>query len=137
MFGVRYSFSGESGDDVAPWDHLETYIEQLQASPLHVAASTAALASWVSASPTEDFVPAMPCVRSATKHRVKNRSGGHRPVFNAAVARPVGKKEISEQLKAQSAMSKEWDRLRERKVWDESYIREWSKVAAEAQRLNK
>ena len=48
------------------------------------------------------------------------------------VARPVGKKEIEAQPKAQEAVQKEWQRLRDKRVWDESSVREWGDVAKEA-----
>ena len=85
----------------------------------------------------EDYVPAMPCVPSTDGHRVKNSEFGRRFLFNAVVARPVGRKEISEQPKAQEAARKEWDRLRAKKVWDESWIREWNDVAREASQKGK
>ena len=40
------------------------------------------------------------------------------------VARPVGRKEISQNPKAQEAVLKEWDALREKGVWVESDVRE-------------
>ena len=37
---------------------------------------------------------------------------------------------------AKKAMDKEWSRLREMDVWDESNVREWADVAAEAIKEN-
>ena len=51
---------------------------------------------------------------------------------NACVARPVGKKEIQENPKAKAALQKEWDRLRQAGCWDETKVRSWREVAAEA-----
>ena len=52
----------------------------------------------------------------------------------ACVARPVGKREIEAEPKAQEAVRKEWDRLWKKEVWDASTVREWTDVAAEARR---
>ena len=52
--------------------------------------------------------------------------------INACVARPVGKKEIQENPKAKAALQKEWDRLRQAGCWDETKVRSWREVAAEA-----
>ena len=54
--------------------------------------------------------------------------------FNACVARPVGKKEIAQQPKAQAALDKEWDKLVKAKAWTEDKVREWKDVASEASR---
>ena len=79
----------------------------------------------------------MPCRKHKSRHRVKVDLPGRGWGYPAAVARPVGKKELSESPAALQAMKKEWGRLRERKVWDESVIREWSEVAGEAQKMGK
>ena len=50
------------------------------------------------------------------------------------MAWPVGKKEIEQQPKAQEGMAKEWKRLRDKAVWDESVVKEWHEVVAEARR---
>ena len=52
--------------------------------------------------------------------------------FNACVARAVNKTEMAANPKAKAAMQAEWDALRSRKLWDESIVREWDDVAAEA-----
>ena len=57
--------------------------------------------------------------------------------FNVAMARLVGRKEIAATREAQEAEQKEWNRLRERKVWDESDIRDWHEVQAEYQKAGK
>eukprot|EP00969_Alexandrium_andersonii_P374167 15485572-Alexandrium_andersonii.AAC.1 len=41
--------------------------------------------------------------------------------FNACVARLVGKAEIARTPAAQVAAKKEWDRLRDKHVWDEAH----------------
>ena len=47
-------------------------------------------------------------------------------------ARPVDRKEISENPKAREAIQQEGDRFRSRKAWGESNPREWDSVAREA-----
>ncbi len=75
-------------------------------------------------------VPAMPTVQYRPKHRPRNVP----PLFNAAVARPVTRKEIAATPEAARAMKIEWDRLRKKKVWDERVIREWADVARDARK---
>ena len=79
-----------------------------------------------------DDIPTMPVQRWTTEqnHRVKNRI--ELPIFNAMVARQLGKKEILENIKAQAAMKLEWDGLRKAGVWDMSSVRSWKDVAREA-----
>ena len=76
--------------------------------------------------------PAMPCRAKSEGHREKKPFV--RPPYNAAVARPVGKKEAAEDPDAATAVKAEWQRLRARKAWDESKVREWSSVRDEARR---
>ena len=79
----------------------------------------------------------MPCKEPNFDHRVK------RPLGNlgipACVARPVSKKEIAENLVLKSgsckeALDKEWNRLRNKKVWDEGSVRTWKDVIHSARR---
>ena len=58
-------------------------------------------------------------------------------LFNAVVARPVGRKETEATPDAVTARDKEWNTLRSRGVWDESIIRHWDDVAREAKAKNK
>ena len=44
-------------------------------------------------------------------------------MFNACVARSVGKREIEQNPKARAACQAEWDRLVEKKVWDMDSVR--------------
>ena len=74
----------------------------------------------------------MPCVRRRDPHRVKNSVP---PLFNACVARPVGKAELAKNPKAREAMEAEWTRLREKGVWEEIDCREWDDVRTEADKL--
>ena len=124
---------GETG---GPWDSWLDYADALVPDEDVVAAATSEAVNW-DFSADGDYIPAMPCVPSTDAHRVKNSESGRRLLFNAVVERPVGRKEIGEQPKAQEAMRKEWDRLRAKKVWDESWIREWNDVAREASQKGK
>eukprot|EP00972_Heterocapsa_arctica_P104139 15347792-Heterocapsa_arctica.AAC.1 len=53
--------------------------------------------------------------------------------INAFVARPVPKSEIAKYPGARASLDCEWKRLRDKSVWDESTVREWSDVARKAQ----
>eukprot|EP00972_Heterocapsa_arctica_P003521 523911-Heterocapsa_arctica.AAC.1 len=53
--------------------------------------------------------------------------------INACVARLVPKSEIAKSPGARVSLGCEWKRLRDKSVWDESTVREWSEVAREAQ----
>ena len=53
----------------------------------------------------------------------------------AMVARTVGRAEVAKQPKAQAALQKEWDKLRDisgtgESAWDEVQVEEWSDVKA-------
>ena len=50
------------------------------------------------------------------------------------VARPVGKREMMSVEAARVAMTKEWDRLRHKYVWDEEHPEEWEDVRRRAAR---
>ena len=76
------------------------------------------------------LIPAMPCNRAPSEHRPKTAARTF--PFNACIARSVTKAEIAREPAAQKAMQVEWDRLRHKGVWDESEVREWDDVAAEA-----
>ena len=84
-----------------------------------------------------DGLPPMPTKEEAQQHR--DELGVRFLPFNACVAKPVAKKEISEQPKAREVLKKKWDRLREKSVWDLNLagVREWSKVAEEARMSGK
>eukprot|EP00972_Heterocapsa_arctica_P042232 6226116-Heterocapsa_arctica.AAC.1 len=53
--------------------------------------------------------------------------------INACVARPVPKSEIAKSPGARASLDVEWKRLRDKSVWDESTVKEWSDVARDAQ----
>ena len=82
-------------------------------------------------------VPAMLCSEIShkdrhSKHRERRPNCPTHSPFSALVARPVKKKEISNEPEAQAAVMKEWNRLKEKKVWLEHLVREWPDVAKEA-----
>ena len=81
------------------WDNLVSDIEGKSQDRESVAMSATVWSSEGSG----EYVPAMPCRAPTGEHRVKNVEIGRKILFNAAVARPVGRKEISEQPKAQEA----------------------------------
>jgi hypothetical protein len=70
----------------------------------------------------------------ANVHR--DRITEHDLPFSALVARPVNKAEVRVTPAAQVALQKEWDKLRAAGCWDESGVREWADVAAEARKKN-
>ncbi|MCP4189689.1 MAG: hypothetical protein GY768_03565, partial [Planctomycetaceae bacterium] len=70
----------------------------------------------------------MPTVHYVARHREKNLP----PLFHAAVARPVNRRELALNQAAQIAMKKEWRRLRTKYVWDETIVRERADVARDA-----
>ena len=78
-----------------------------------------------------DDVPVMPTVPAERRHR-HIRATHHIP--NALTVRPLNKKEVNSTPAAKASIDKEWDRLRRRMAWDQSTVREWSDVAAEARR---
>jgi len=79
---------------------------------------------------------AVPCMPTSKDRRFEHRFKipDFEVPFNACVARPVGKKEIAQQPKAQAALDKEWDKLVKAKAWTEDKVREWKDVSTEAVR---
>ena len=55
----------------------------------------------------------------------------------AMVARPVGRKELLSNPKAQASLDVEWDKLIKKKAWDMASVREWNDVSAEAKKKGK
>jgi len=107
-----------SETDVAPWGQWDSFADAENAVPA------------CSAPLTPSCAPPMPCQPddSAHRHKLNQRS----QPFNACVARPVNKTEIASAPAAQQAMKVEWGRLRAKRVWDETIVREWDDVANEA-----
>ena len=114
-------------EDVPPWEHLENELE---------IENSICAAARESPQMRDDDVPAMPCVANykGEPHRPKivPFNSHSWTVVNAFVARPVRRKELLQSPPAQASMTAEWDRLRNRMVWDEDKVREWSDVAREA-----
>ena len=69
--------------------------------------------------------------RSRPPHRPHIRLHVH-IVQDACVARPVGKREVQANQKAQESLDVERCRLSEKGVWDEAHPREWNDVRREA-----
>ena len=55
----------------------------------------------------------------------------------AMVARPVGKKELLANPKAQASFDVEWEKLMKKKAWDMLSVREWEDVSREAKKNKK
>ena len=79
----------------------------------------------------EGGVPALPTILADDRHRVKCKTPW---IPNAITTKPMNRKEAQASPKAKAAMDMQWTRLRNRMAWDESSVREWSDVAAEARR---
>ena len=78
-------------------------------------------------------IPKMPCLPAT--YRQPHRDGAFKPNhahMKALVARSVPPSEVRRNVQAQAAMKLEWERLRQMGTWDESSVREWSKVRADA-----
>ena len=82
-----------------------------------------------------DPVPRVPTTSQRQPRRPKRVSDLF--PYSAFVARPVSKKEIKQNQKANEALLKEWEKLRKAGCWDESMAREWSEVQAECKRIGK
>ena len=82
----------------------------------------------------------MPCVADykGEPHRPKTApfNSNSWVTINACVARPASKKELLQSPPAQASMKAVWDRFRNKMIWDEDKVREWSDVAREAQKGN-
>ena len=87
----------------------------------------------------DELTPGMPCDAPRKQaHRSKHPDGDF---YSAFVARSVKPSEVRTNLEAQSAMQKEWDRLRAvvrpdgtKGCWDEHLVQEWSCVRKDAKR---
>ena len=127
-------------DEMEPWDidwDADAFASSEEFAPSSAAASyySGGDPAVKLATANDDSVPSMPCRRlqrkskKGLKHRVKNQPSVS---FNACVARPVSKKEVSVTPKAKAAVQAEWDRLASKKAWDTSVVKEWSTLANEA-----
>ena len=81
----------------------------------------------------EDPIPTMPtCKYSQERHRIKcarvSIMSGEK-IINTLVARPVNKKEIRANPKAQESLDIEWNKLVKKTAWLYDTVQEWSKVS--------
>jgi hypothetical protein len=148
-----FSDDRDEPDSTSPWDQWEDDIEadlaaieaaaldpdSPWAQPSGSGASAADPASPAdgdtpAATHSSMVIPLMPCVNDALADPHRPLIQGAMPPWSACVARPVGKAEIAKTPAAKAAMDIEWERLRKKKVWNESLVREWGDVAAEARR---
>ena len=89
-----------------------------------------------------DF-PAMPvCIDEQTQHRdklSKPQCLSEDDIYDAIamVARPVGRKELLSNPKAQAYLDAEWEKLMKKKAWDMLSVREWEDASREAKKKNK
>ena len=87
--------------------------------------------------------PAMPvCLNEQEQHREKLGKHFHMSEEDiheaiAMVARPVGRKELLANPKAQASLDVEWEKLMKKKAWDMLSVREWEDVSHEAKKKNK
>ena len=125
--------------DVPPWDWWEQHAQSVTVSADEsVAAAAQVQVGLASADMTGcDFAPAMPVRKDRRKRHRVELSDRAPPLYNALVARPVGKAELEREQEARDARDREWNRLRERQVWDESVVWEWDDLAAYAKAKNK
>ena len=109
-------------------DEWEEYVANADGVPVDIA-------NWTNVTTGADDVPAMGlCEEDEQVHR--DKLSRHGPLLPACVARPVGKAEIAREPKAEEALVKEWNKLRNAGVWDEQNVREWNDVATEARTQN-
>ena len=102
-----------------PWDDSDA-----------LAAADTRVALACSAPPDGSCVPSMPCQLDEPAHRPK--LDPRSLPYSACVARPVSKTEIASAPAVQKAMQVEWGRLRSKRVWGETIVREWGDAADEA-----
>ena len=89
----------------------------------------------------DEPIPAMPiCNFSPQRHRVKcirvSIHEGDR-VVNTLVARPVDKREIRANPKAQEALDIEWNKLVKKTAWMYDTVREWGEISGKAKKSGK
>jgi hypothetical protein len=58
-------------------------------------------------------------------------------IINTLVARPVSRKEIRSNLKAQESLDIEWDKLVKKTAWLYDTVQEWSTVSDSAKKKGK
>ena len=82
------------------------------------------------------------CLSEQEQHREKLGKHPHMAEEDihdaiAMVARPVGRKELLANPKAQASLDVEWEKLLKKKAWDMLSVREWEDVSREAKKKNK
>ena len=127
---IVFTDNCDEADDmqIPPWEAWETEVELYNTRGREPGREKCATSEVTH--PTDDSpAPAMPVrpVNRSHRHREKIPKNRQFP-FSACVARPVGKKELNASPKALEAMQKEWDRLRDKSVWNETEPREWDEV---------
>ena len=114
---------------ISKWDEqLKSFNAELYQQNVDEARAKEMIGGGSSSSSSSVAAPAMPTKSVKDSHRQK--IGDSDPIFNACVARPVGKAEIAKTPAAQAALDKEWKRLVDLKTWDENRVEEWGRVAA-------
>ena len=85
--------------------------------------------------------PCLPCVSQDNTHRekIEDQHNGINinKLFNTAVSRPVGRKEMMEDEDARKSMRKEWLGQHAAGVYDFSIVREYDDVVSEAKKSGK
>ncbi|CAE7292249.1 unnamed protein product, partial [Symbiodinium sp. CCMP2456] len=87
--------------------------------------------------------PSMPVV-AATEDEHRDKLQKHPPLTEeeirdamSMVARPVGRKELNQNPKAQASLDVEWEKLMKKQAWDMGSVREWDSVSSEALKRNR
>eukprot|EP00435_Cladocopium_sp_Y103_P001822 s5403_g1.t1 len=116
----------------------EAELKRLEKKKPGVASSTNQLTH---AYENPDEVPIMPtCAYSEQRHRVKlarvSIQSGERAI-NTLVARPVNRKEIRANPKAQEALDVEWNKLVKKTAWLYDTVAEWKTVSEKAKKSGK
>ena len=78
-----------------------------------------------------------PALRELVKEKIRELEFRVAIELFASVARVVSKEEVARNPKANAALDKEWDNLRNKGVWDEKRVCECRDMVAEARRNNK
>ena len=133
----------------AEWNHGRTYnfatgcitaeppSEVASAEMITVGKMTQAASQTDHQDDNMDRFPSMPCINQNEPHRQKIGSDDRinpMQLFNSAVARPVGRKEMMENEDARKAMRKEWLGQHAEGVYATDDIREYDDLVRDAKR---
>ena len=125
---------------IKEWEDMSPEQKQLATKYLKTAEkSTPAMTAITFEDDAVEFEhPAMPTVTPGKVDRFLKHRDKLNPlnVFNTMVARPVTKSEMESTPEGRAAIEKEWGSHRKRGTWDESSVREWADVSAEAKEMN-